>query len=102
MSNQLFNGSICLTDILESAKKKHSAFSKGNNGKIYFNVSIWLNEEKDKFGNSMSLQLYSKKDIREKEGKVYIGNAKKSELSEAPISNNDLEDLNSVVDDLPF
>lgn len=28
MENQLFYGSICLSDLLEQAKQKHSAFTK--------------------------------------------------------------------------
>ena len=47
--NQLFYGSICLTDLIEKAKSKHSAFSKAQNGKIYANVNVWLNETPDKY-----------------------------------------------------
>ena len=41
MENQFFTGSICLTDLIEQAKKKHSAFSKSErNGKIYARVKV--------------------------------------------------------------
>ena len=50
-NNKFFFGSICVTDLIEQLKLKHSAFSKAQNGKIYANVNVWLNEEKDKFGN---------------------------------------------------
>lgn len=76
--SKLLNASICLTDILEQAKKGHSAFSKGKNGKIYFSANIWINDEKDKYDNDASLSLNSKKENKEKEGKIYIGNAKYS------------------------
>lgn len=97
--SQKFYGSLCLSDILEKAKSGHSAFSKAENGKIYFNTNIWLNDEKDKFGNVMSVQLQSKKDLVEKEGKVYIGNLKESENK--PLSTNETSELPDV-DSLPF
>lgn len=81
MNSQLHGGSICMTDLIETMKLGHSAFSKAQNGKVYFNILIWQNEEPDKFGNNMSLQLSSSKDMREKEDKVYIGNAKKLETN---------------------
>lgn len=36
--NQLFGGSICLTELVEQAKKGHSGFSKAQNGKVYCNI----------------------------------------------------------------
>ena len=54
--SKLFTGSICLTDISENFKKKHSGFSKSEkNGKIYANVSIWINDQPDQFGNDGSI-----------------------------------------------
>ena len=101
--SQLFTGSICLTELIEQARKQHSAFTKAENGKIYFNVQTWLNDEPDKFGNTMSHALNSKKDFAEKEGKCYIGNSKKAERKDpAPLSINDINSFSDVVDDLPF
>ena len=101
--NQLFSGSICLTDLIDNAKKQHSAFSKAANGKIYVNMNTWLNEEADKFGNTMSHQLSSKKEMREKEGKIYIGNSKRFESTEpAPLSINDINSFSEVEDSLSF
>jgi hypothetical protein len=98
----LLTGSICLTDLIEKAKQKHSAFSKANNGKIYFNFSQWINDEPDNYGNHSSIRLNSKKDQAEAEGKVYIGNAKKYEQKEPePISSQDAASLPKD-DDLPF
>lgn len=85
----MFTGSICLTDLIESARKTHSAFSKSqNNGKVYANILIWENDEPDKYGNTHSLQLSSSKEKRESEEKVYIGNAKPIESK--PPSQSDL------------
>lgn len=97
----LLGGSLCLSDINANAKIGHSAFSKAANGKIYFNINIWLNDEKDKYGNTASIQLNSKKDLRETEGKIYIGNAKPVEAAQPeplPAGDGDLPDD----DELPF
>jgi hypothetical protein len=96
--SELFYGSICVTEILDKIKQHHPAFTKANNGKIYANISVWLNDTEDKYGNVMSLQLSSKKD----ETKVYIGNCKKSDIGNKPISNTDVEEVMRIDDDLPF
>lgn len=89
MSSQLFGGSICITELMEKVKSGHSAFSKSiKNGKVYCNILVWVNEEKDEFGNNISLQLSSTKEKRDSEGKIYIGNAKKLETSK-PVSASD-------------
>lgn len=111
--NQLFGGSICLTELFEQAKKGHSAFSKAQNGKVYFNILTWLNEKEDKYGNIMSHQLSSQKDMREAEGLIYIGNSKALQSSK-PVSKSDvdynLDDIpvrdaqskDEPIDDMPF
>lgn len=96
----MFTGSICLTELVEQAKKGHSAFSKANNGKIYFNILEWLNDEADKYGNTISIQLNSTKEKKDSEGKVYIGNCKP--LEQKPITQNEVNTLANEVDDLPF
>lgn len=97
MQNQLFFGSICLTDMLEAAKKKHSAFTKGQNGKIYCWVNVWLNSEKDKFGNIMSVQLNPTKEMKDVDGRAYIGNMKQSD-GPKPISDRDTNGLDVDLD----
>jgi hypothetical protein len=111
--NQLFGGSICLTELIEQAKKGHSAFSKAQNGKVYCNILTWLNEKEDKYGNIMSHQLSSQKDMREAEGLIYIGNSKALQSSK-PVSKSDVDvNLDNVpvrdapskdepADDMPF
>lgn len=97
--SQLLTGSICYTDLKEALKNAHSSGSKANNGKIYANIAVWINDEPDKYGNTVSIQLNSTKDKRESEGKVYIGNAKPTVASAPePISSSDVEED----DDLPF
>lgn len=113
--NTLYGGSICLTDLIDQAKKGHSSFSKAQNGKVYCNTLTWINDVPDKFGNTMSHQLSSTKERRESEGKIYIGNSKKLETNQ-PVSAKDIKDdqfdnipvrqvkeeVNNEVDDLPF
>ena len=74
------NVSIDLTKFKEllQANPNHSAFTKHANGRMYVNLTIWENEEVDKFGNNVSLQVNSKKEQRDYEGKHYVGNGKKS------------------------
>jgi hypothetical protein len=102
----LFYGSINITDLMEQAKQKHTAFVKAENGKIYANISVWLNEEPDKYDNVMSLKLSATKEGIEKDpaqGKVYIGNCKLSDRQEPkPLSDKDTAAISSLTDGLPF
>lgn len=112
--SQSFYGSICLTDLIEQAKKKHSAFTKADNGKIYANVTVWLNDELDKYGNIMSAQLNPTKERKDADGRPYIGNFKQSQakpISDRDVSGLDIEDdfeqkpkpiVADSPDDLPF
>jgi len=93
-----FYGSICVSDLVDLAHKKHSAFTKGDNGKIYANVTIWLNDENDKYGNIMAAQLNPKKDLRETDGQPYIGNFKEAEAK--PVTARDTGSL-TLPSDIP-
>ena len=72
---------------------------KAKNGKIYFNVKMWVNDEPDVWGNDASVLVATPKGVEEP--KQYIGNLKFSELKEpealAPNSDEIPKD-----DDLPF
>lgn len=118
--SQNFFGSVCLTELIAQAKSGHSAFTKAQNGKIYCNVTVWLNDEEDKYGNVMSIQASSSKEMSGKEDKFYLGNCKKSK--QKPIIERDFEGVddidipskenktsdeksetsNKAIDDLPF
>lgn len=112
--SQSFYGSINLTLLIAEAKKKHSAFTKHDNGNIYCNVTVWYNDNVDKFGNIMSMQINPTKDRKEVDGKPYIGNLKLStqtHVSDRDVSGLDVDlDVDSkpapIVgdgpDDLPF
>lgn len=101
MSNgKLFTGSISLSKLLEEAKKPHSAFYTGKDGKKYCNIKIWVNDEPDQFGNHVSVQMNGKKDAEKY--KVYLGNAKSFEHKEPePFKAADVAEV-PMDDDLPF
>jgi hypothetical protein len=96
--SERFYGSICVTDLVDLAHKKHSAFSKADNGKIYANVTVWLNDTKDKYGNIMAVQLSPKKELRDLDGQPYIGNMKEAEAK--VVSSRDTSGL-ALPDDIP-
>ena len=64
MSSKLFLGSIDLTKINKNDIKVHE------NGAKYLSITMWVNDEPDKYGNNMSIKAGSK------ETSYYIGNAK--------------------------
>lgn len=107
--SRMITGSICLTDLIDNAKKQHSAFSKSQkNGKIYCNIMVWENDEPDQYGNEFSIKLNSSKEKRDAEkaannGKdIYVGHMKvQSKGGEKPLEASDAAALASV-DDLPF
>lgn len=68
----LYNGSICLSDI-----PKDKITTSEKNGKKYLNVNIWVNDDKDQYGNIGSINVSQTKEEREAQvKKVYIGNFK--------------------------
>lgn len=83
-----FYGSVNLTDLIELARKKHSSFNKAQNGKIYCNITVWLNDQPDQYGNVISIQASSQKEMVGKEDKFYLGNCKPSKVQK--IEENDL------------
>jgi hypothetical protein len=100
----LYNGSICLSDI---PKEKITTSEK--NGKKYLNFNLWVNDEKDQYGNIGSINVSQTKEERESGGKkVYFGNIKPVERKEQPtLSANDVEIKRQLekydpVDEIPF
>lgn len=77
--SKMITGSICITDLIEAAKKQHSAFQTSKkNGKLYANIVVWEADETDANGNDFSIQLNSTKEKRAAgEDKVYFGNMKR-------------------------
>jgi hypothetical protein len=92
-----YYGSIDFTKLVEMAKAGNKAFTKTENGKIYLNVRIWVNDELDKFGNVASFQSNFKG--AQKEDKFYFGNLKESTPTEEKV---EPTDVNVDLDSLPF
>jgi hypothetical protein len=95
--SQLFYGSIDVSTLIELARKKHSAFTKGTNGKIYASINVWLNDKQDKYGNMMSVQINPSKEMKELEDRVYIGNLKESERAKR-LSEKEASDFGEGID----
>jgi hypothetical protein len=89
--SKLYLGSIDLNKIKkEDIVTKDKEGNPFQNGAKYLNVSIWVNDEPDKYGNSLAVKTGGK------EASYYIGNAKEYK------SNNQPQPDNAVDDDLPF
>jgi hypothetical protein len=93
---QSYYGSIDFSKLLEQAKSGNKAFTKNENGKIYLNVRVYVNDEVDKYGNIASLQSNFKGAT--KDDKFYFGNLKESTPIEAQVESADIP----TIDDLPF
>ena len=72
-------GSINLDSIKEAIQGGIKPF-EGKKGK-YLEVQVWVNEEPDQFGNSLSIQVYNK----ETKVATYLGNLKKSDFEPQPV-----------------
>ena len=84
--SKLFTGSIDVTKII---KEK---LYKGKKG-TYLNVSVWMNEEEDQYGNIASIQQTTEKD----EPKIFIGNLKEIKFDKPTTG-----ESSDVEDDMPF
>lgn len=97
---QSYYGSIDVTTLLKQANLPHSAFIRaGKENKAFAQITVWVNEEPDQFGNYVSIKLNSASaELAQAEGNIYLGNLKKSEAkAPAPLEANaglgDGEDL---------
>lgn len=98
--SKFYYGSINLTKLLEKAKELHSGFIRGGEKKqVYVNITAWLNDEPDKFGNIISIQVNPAKEATDE--KFYIGNLKEGESRTEQLTQGDLNNLPGD-DDLPF
>jgi len=108
-NSTFFSGSIDLTELLNQAKQLHPSFSRGNNGKAYASVQIWVNEQPDDYGQHLKIKLNLTKEQREtagdkaKELQLYVGRAKRFDLTGSqPLTAMAAAELITDDDDLPF
>lgn len=103
MSNgKFYTGSINLSELMDNAKKGHSAFIRAESGKIYVNVKMWVNEEPNQYGKHASIQLNPKQDTQDLS--VYIANFKLQDKKEPEqVTAQEMQTItNDFEDDLPF
>lgn len=81
-------GSINFSKLLEQAKAGNKAFTKSENGTIYLNLRVWVNDEVDTYGNIASLQSNFKG--AQKDDKFYFGNLKESTPINENVSSSDI------------
>ena len=95
-----YYGSINFSKLLEAVQAKHSSFVRaGEKKQLFANITLWINDEPDKFGNTMLIQLNPSKDSGEKV--IYFANLKPSQYRIEGVSDTDLEAM-PTEDDLPF
>jgi hypothetical protein len=100
--SKLYLGSIDLNKInkadIVTTDKNGNAFQ---NGAKYLNVTIWLNDEPDQYGNSIGIKS------GDKDNSYYVGNAKEyikqgsANVSSEPVPNMYTKGADDG-DDLPF
>ena len=87
-----------ITASINLDKIDKSKIVKGEKGN-YLNLTMWLNEEADQFGNHVSLQQSLSKEEREaKADKIFLGNGKKYDAK----GSNSSSSSSSSKSDLPF
>ena len=80
---------------IDVTKIEKNLLYKGKKG-TYLNLSIWLNDEPDQYGDDCSIQQTTKKD----EPKIFLGHGKYFNKGEASTSQSDTS--NEAPSDLPF
>lgn len=88
-----------ITASLNLNKVDKSKIFTSDNGTKYLNISIWLNDEPDQYGNDCAIQQQTGKDGP----KIYLGNGKYYKAKEAePAPEKKREVVPDEEDGLPF
>lgn len=114
--NKKYNGGLDLTKLNHSRFKTRigteclllplDQLKVDDKGRIWLYIDVWINEQKDNYGNDGSVSIAQTKEQREaKDKKVYLGNIKGFDAK--PVTKNEPEDLNTSSPDddlsnLPF
>jgi len=89
--SKLFTGKI---DVSKIDKSKLFKGEKGN----YLNVTIWINDKADNYGNSMSIQQSTDKG----DAAIYLGNCKEFEPKKQEATPATKQESKEEVDDFLF
>ncbi|MCH9666174.1 MAG: hypothetical protein K0U41_10075 [Gammaproteobacteria bacterium] len=86
-----------ITASIDVSKIDKTKLVKGKKG-VYANLTMWLNDEPDQFGNHLSIQQSLSKEEREAgTAKIYLGNGKVHEKEGGQAASSEI-----TKDDLPF
>ena len=88
-----------LTGSIDVSKISKDKLISGKDGRKYLNITVWLNDELDQFGNIASIQESQSKEERDAgKAKNYLGNLKEFVKQDAESIGSDAKDDQ----DLPF
>lgn len=98
------NISLSLQKIGDAVRAGHGSITTDKKGNKYVNVTLWVNDKEDDYGNDISLQLNSR---TQGDAKVYVGNAKQPDWlkgQQAPVQQAATAKVEPADydDDLPF
>lgn len=82
-----------ITASINVMKIKKELLIEGKTGAKYLNLTIWVNDENDKFGNNVSIEQRVEKGA----DKIYLGNGRTYKKNEQPIANHPINE-----DGIPF
>ena len=81
-----------ITASINLKKVDQSLLIPGEKGK-YLNLTIWLNDEKDQYGNDVSVEQRTEKD----KDKIYLGNGRQWKQNEQSAANvTGMEDVDEL------
>jgi hypothetical protein len=85
-----------ITASIDVTKINKSMLIAGKKG-TYLNLTIWVNDEPDQFGNDVSFEQRTEKGAN----KIYLGNGKTYKPNQVPTQNQEIE-KDEEPKDLPF
>ena len=95
--SQIISASIDLNKI------DKSRIIPGKTGGKYYNIQIFVNDEKDKYGNDVSVaEAQTKEEYTRKDKKKYLGNGRLTYTGTPKAKTSETVPQNNPCDDLPF
>ena len=76
-----------ITASINLKKVNQDLLIPGEKGK-YLNLTIWVNDDKDQYGNDVSIEQRTEKGA----DKIYLGNGRTYKPTEQPVANQPLND----------
>jgi hypothetical protein len=81
-----------ITASINLKKVNQDLLIPGEKGK-YLNLTIWINDEPDKYGNDVSVEQR----VEKGKDKIYLGNGRSYKKDEQPVANSP---INDEIDDI--